>query len=84
VTDTGVGIAADLLPVIFDPFRQAGGEVHPRGRGLGLGLTLVRELVQLHGGDVRALSDGRGTGATFIVRLPLINTFCRPRRGPSD
>ena len=74
VIDTGGGISADVLSVIFEPFRHEDSDVRPLQRGLGLGLTLVRELVRLHGGDVRALSEGRGHGATFIVRLPLVRT----------
>lgn len=71
VTDNGLGIEPGLLRVIFEPFRHEDARVHPSERGLGLGLALVRELVQLHGGDVRALSGGTGQGSTFIVRLPL-------------
>jgi len=62
-----------LLPFIFDRFRQGSGE---RRGGLGIGLSLVRHLVELHGGEVVARSDGPGTGATFIVKLPL--TIARP------
>lgn len=69
VRDTGEGIAPDLLPYIFDPFRQghAGGT---RKGGLGLGLSIVKSLVELHGGAVRAESAGAGAGTTFIVELP--------------
>lgn|GEM_PF-789746 len=68
VSDTGRGIEPELLPQIFDRFRQASsGE---QG-GLGLGLTIVRHLVELHGGTIRAESDGLGRGATFVVSLPL-------------
>ena len=66
VRDTGVGLPAELLTRVFDPFFQAG----PKVRGLGLGLALVRRLVGLHGGSVRAESDGPGKGSTFVVRLP--------------
>jgi PAS domain-containing protein len=71
VSDNGLGISADLLPVIFEPFRHDDATVPPAERGLGLGLALVRELVQLHQGEIRALSAGKGQGSTFIVRLPL-------------
>ena len=70
VTDTGEGIAPDLLPYIFDPFRQ-GQSSGTRKGGLGLGLSIVRSLVELHGGAVRAESAGAGAGATFVVELPL-------------
>lgn len=70
VTDTGEGIGPDLLPCIFDPFRQ-GQSSGTRKGGLGLGLSIVKSLVELHGGAVRAESAGIGAGATFIVELPL-------------
>lgn len=71
VQDTGVGIAPDMLPFIFDRFRQADNGPTRRYGGLGLGLAIVRHLVTLHGGSVQALSRGGGTGATFVVQLPL-------------
>ncbi|MDJ0726031.1 MAG: response regulator [Prochloraceae cyanobacterium] len=73
LTDTGRGIASHILPYIFDRFRQA--ETKPSTRtyaGLGLGLAIVRNLVDLHGGKVTAASDGIGKGATFTVELPLL------------
>ena len=70
VTDTGEGIGPDLLPYIFDPFRQ-GHSSGARKGGLGLGLSIVKSLVELHGGAVRAESAGTGAGATFIVELPV-------------
>lgn len=71
VDDSGIGIARDLLPVIFEPFRHGATALRRSDEGLGLGLALVRELVALHGGDVRARSGGQGRGSTFIVKLPL-------------
>jgi len=70
VSDTGSGISADFLPYVFDQFRQADSSSTRRHGGLGLGLTLVRELVQLHGGSVRAESAGKGRGTTIVVELP--------------
>jgi PAS domain S-box-containing protein len=71
VSDTGEGISADFLPYIFERFRQADSSSVRKQGGLGLGLALVRHLVELHGGSVRAHSDGRGGGATFTVTLPV-------------
>jgi signal transduction histidine kinase len=71
VSDNGHGISPDLLTEIFEPFRTDDGTLGPSERGLGLGLALVKQLVELHEGEVRALSNGKGQGATFIVRLPL-------------
>jgi signal transduction histidine kinase len=71
VHDTGVGIAPDVLPFVFDRFRQADSSLTRRFGGLGLGLAIVRHLVELHGGSVHASSAGTGTGAAFAVRLPL-------------
>lgn len=70
VADTGVGISPEFLPFVFDQFRQADSSSKRRHGGLGIGLTLVRELVQLHGGSVRAESAGRGRGTTMVVELP--------------
>jgi signal transduction histidine kinase/ActR/RegA family two-component response regulator len=72
VDDTGQGIAAAALPHIFDHFRQADSTVTRGHGGLGLGLAIVRHLVELHGGTVQALSAGPGSGASFVVRLPLL------------
>ena len=71
VSDTGQGISSDFLPYIFDRFRQADGTTTRRHGGLGLGLAIVRHLVELHGGTVHADSPGAGRGATFNIKLPL-------------
>jgi PAS domain S-box-containing protein len=72
VTDTGQGIDAEFLPHVFDRFRQADSTSARRHGGLGLGLAIVRHLVELHGGSVHAHSDGEGRGASFTVKLPLM------------
>jgi signal transduction histidine kinase/PAS domain-containing protein len=71
VSDSGIGIAPELLPKIFDLFVQAQGSLDRAGGGLGLGLTIVRNMVELHGGSVAAHSDGLGRGSEFVIRLPL-------------
>jgi signal transduction histidine kinase len=78
VEDTGKGIGADFLPHVFERFRQAsGGTTRPHG-GLGLGLAIVRHLVELHGGTVAVESEGEGKGAAFIVELPLHRVAAAP------
>ncbi len=72
VTDTGQGIAPEFLPHVFDRFRQADGSKTRRHGGLGLGLAIVRNLVELHRGVVSAQSDGEGKGSTFSIRLPCL------------
>jgi len=70
VSDTGAGIAPEFLPHVFERFRQADSRLSREYGGLGLGLAISRELIELHGGTVRAESDGLGRGATFFVTLP--------------
>jgi len=70
VTDSGEGIAEGVLPHVFEPFRQADSSTTRRHGGLGLGLSLVRQIAAAHGGTVEATSAGLGRGATFVVRLP--------------
>jgi PAS domain S-box-containing protein len=72
VTDEGIGLSADALSTIFDLFVQGEQTVDRAEGGLGIGLALVRTLVELHGGTVTAASPGRGAGSTFTVRLPLV------------
>ena len=72
VRDTGIGIAADQLPRIFDLFSQVDRSLERTQGGLGIGLTLARQLVEMHGGEVEAHSEGPGTGSEFVVRLPII------------
>jgi CheY-like chemotaxis protein len=70
ISDTGRGISREFLPLVFDPFRQADGSTTREHSGLGLGLAISRQLIELHQGTIRALSNGEGKGATFTVRLP--------------
>ncbi|HEU4403914.1 MAG TPA: ATP-binding protein [Polyangiaceae bacterium] len=81
VADTGQGISADFVPHVFEPFRQADGGTARRAGGLGLGLSIVRSLVELHGGTVAVASEGEGRGATFAVRLP--TAHARGERAPA-
>jgi CheY-like chemotaxis protein len=71
VRDTGLGIAAEMLPKVFDMFTQVHRDEQRSQGGLGIGLTMVKRLVEMHGGDIQAHSDGPGQGSEFIVRLPL-------------
>jgi PAS domain S-box-containing protein len=71
VSDNGQGIEPGLLPYVFDRFRQADSSTRRKLGGLGLGLSIVKHIVEHHGGTVEARSDGQGRGATFVVRLPI-------------
>ncbi len=73
IEDSGAGIAAEFLPYLFDRFRQADGSISRKHGGLGLGLSIVQQLAEMHGGSVRAASAGLNQGATFTVRLPLLD-----------
>ncbi|HEX7235615.1 MAG TPA: PAS domain S-box protein [Gammaproteobacteria bacterium] len=84
VRDSGVGIPVEVLPRVFDLFAQADRTYHRAQGGLGIGLTLVRTLVELHGGTVVAKSDGVGRGSEFIVRLPLGVEMGTARDGARD
>ena len=78
VIDTGIGIRPEFLPHVFDRFRQGDSSSTRRHGGLGLGLSIVKQLVEMHGGSVRAKSPGEGQGSTFIVSLPI--TVVHPER----
>ena len=84
VRDSGVGIPADMLAAVFDLFVQVEQPLDRSRGGLGIGLTLVRRLVELHGGSVSASSDGPGSGSEFVVRLPLVPVALGPAEAPRD
>ena len=91
IHDSGLGISPDFMPYVFDRFRQADASLTRQYGGLGLGLAIVKQLVELHGGTVRAESAGAGKGASFIVNLPLttssdkvINEPWSLKRNPCD
>ena len=81
VRDSGIGIAPDLLDSIFDMFVQADTRLEREIGGLGIGLTLVKHFVEMHGGTVRATSDGPGRGSEFVVTLPVV---ARPPLQPEE
>lgn len=89
VKDNGIGISSEMLPQIFDLFKQVDNSLARSEGGLGIGLTLVRTLVEMHGGSVRAHSDGPGRGSEFVIRLPAFDTqlkgkSVRPHAPPAD
>ena len=77
VVDNGVGIAPDALPTVFEMFRQVNGPNRSQG-GLGIGLTLAKQFVEMHGGTIEARSAGEDQGAEFVIRLPLAPAAGRP------
>jgi signal transduction histidine kinase/ActR/RegA family two-component response regulator len=80
VTDNGEGIEAGFLPHVFDRFRQADGATDRRHGGLGLGLSIVKQLVELHGGTISVKSAGKGMGSAFRVNLPVMEIANEPRK----
>jgi len=82
VRDNGIGIPAELLPRIFEPFTQEQQSVDREESGLGIGLAIVRNLVELHGGRVQAFSAGRGAGSEFVVYMPMFTPKAAP--APTD
>jgi two-component system CheB/CheR fusion protein len=83
VRDTGIGIPADMLGKIFDLFTQVDRSLDRSQGGLGIGLTLVRTLTEMHKGRVEAFSDGPGRGSEFVVRLPVLRPEPLPQSGPA-
>ena len=84
VTDTGIGIPAEKLLTIFEMFSQVEGALSRSPGGLGIGLCLVKRLVEMHGGSVEAKSGGPGKGSEFVVRLPIAVAQTYPRQGSDD
>jgi PAS domain S-box-containing protein len=84
VKDTGIGLAADQLPHIFEMFTQVDRSLEKSQGGLGIGLTLVRRLVEMHGGTVGARSEGPGKGSEFVVRLPVVVDVSRPQESGGE
>jgi signal transduction histidine kinase/CheY-like chemotaxis protein len=84
VRDNGIGIEPEMRDKIFDLFTQVGGSLHRSQGGLGIGLTLVRQLVELHGGRVSVHSEGKGKGSEFVVRLPIAPPAAAPSAPSGD
>ena len=86
VADTGIGIPADKLPTLFEMFSQVEGALSRSQGGLGIGLCLVKRLVEMHGGSIEAKSGGPGRGSEFVVRLPIVveRTYTRPASHDGD
>jgi CheY-like chemotaxis protein len=84
VTDNGVGIPADLLPEVFALFTQGKRSLDRAQGGLGIGLTIVKQLVELHGGQISARSNGPGLGAAFKVSFPRLHSGAQPAARPAD
>ena len=82
VEDNGHGISREFLPHVFERFRQQDSSTTRESAGLGLGLSIAKHLVELHGGTISALSDGEGRGAKFIVELPASSSMTRPIPSP--
>ena len=82
VKDDGIGMASDMLPRVFEMFYQVGAAMQRAQGGLGIGLTLVNRLVEMHGGSITARSPGEGKGSEFIVRLPIIVESALPQSAP--
>ncbi|BCS33564.1 hypothetical protein TBR22_A27910 [Luteitalea sp. TBR-22] len=84
VTDTGIGIPADFLPFVFDRFRQSESPAARRYGGLGLGLAIARQVVEMHGGEIAVTSPGEGLGATFTVSLPATGVAAAEGATPAE
>lgn len=84
VSDSGIGISKEFLPHVFDRFRQADASITRVHGGLGLGLSIVHQLVDLHGGSVSVESEGEGKGATFTIMLPFVGVISNPQEVESD
>jgi PAS domain S-box-containing protein len=84
VSDTGIGIRPDFLPYVFERFRQADAGTTRKTGGLGLGLSIVRHIVEMHGGSVTVASEGQGRGATFSIRLPVMIVHAEGVREPRE